>query len=180
MFVVLTYLDRYRSFSEALVPSLRTYWGQRGIAVHHMDFQQTAKEAAVAANYHLASADPALADPKQFEKIVAAIWSTRDLVDWFKLFVKRADKEVAAWRQNDLNHIILVTNMHHGDYHAAGGALGPHMAYCVNMDTFNADQYKKEPDPSWVEVTSNGIIKAYSRKLRSGFDSERLIHNIED
>lgn len=168
MLVFLTHVECYLPFAEALVPGLRTYWGQRGIAVHHMDFNQTVKEAALAANYHLAAADPAYNEKDGFKNLVEAIRKSRPITEWMQLFINRSKRETAEWDKNDLIYIILVTNLHFGDYHACNTPYGPHMVLNIGSSTNGAGELEA-PTEEWVSQVQKNLVEEYSMKLKAGF-----------
>lgn len=180
MFVILSQVnDIDQRCAEALVPILRTYWGQRGIAVHHMSYDQTAKEAALAASYHLRNNNEDIfgmnGEPIP-EGLADAIfcWASLEVdpAAWMKVLAARAARETAAWRENDLNHIIILTGV--TTTKAAAWAtkyLGKNMHLAISRNSLDAHLVTPEElTKEWIERAATFIVKEYQKRSQAGFE----------
>lgn len=167
---------------EQLVDALRVYWGQRGVAVHAMDFKQTAKEAALAAHHHLKGyllEEDQTENPHYslVEAIITHIYLKAGHGYWSKVLKKRAEKETAAWRKNDLNFIIIVHNLWPDEYSEGfKNVVGKHFVAPI-LSRSAAPGWATLPESDkWDESDLTEAVKtiatAFKEKQEAGFTEE--------
>lgn len=181
MFVVLSHVDDTSSrYVEELVPRLRSYWGQRGIATHPMVFDQTVKEAALAASYHLRNGNEAIFG-KNTDPVPAGLaeaiyrWGSLDVSHdvWMQVLAARAKKETAVWVENSLTHVVLVTGVVATQVRAyAPKYLGRHLHMMVGSEEGPLCVKNSDLDSKWLGEAVKHIASEFSKRQLAGFSEE--------
>ena len=181
MYVVLTHKNAgVLGYMESLTNHMRMHWGQRGIAMHVMDYQQTAKEAALAANYHVRHYQDQ--EPMKEEEIIPpalfnAVWAGFRSSDgnpdfWAKIFMSRSKQETQAWRDNGLVYVIVLTGVKDGtEFEVLKPFLGSHMKMSIGWpDADIVIDPRTELSGDWVQTENIKVFNEYQRRLRVGFE----------